>query len=114
MLCDLWTPKKEVCLQVPLPPSLCLQEDVIRIKKNRGRGGAGVERRRDRERERAFLLIPFSLLLVSKMQVVSGGQSLWIYSLLFYSLQLCGEYHTRAVRKHISFVCVVSEQKKKI
>ncbi|XP_036971978.1 uncharacterized protein LOC119029324 isoform X1 [Acanthopagrus latus] len=24
------------------------------------------------------------------MQVVSGGQSLWIYSLLFYSLQLCG------------------------
>ncbi|XP_074486542.1 uncharacterized protein LOC141764826 isoform X2 [Sebastes fasciatus] len=35
-------------------------------------------------------LTPFNLLLVSKMQVVSGGQSLWIYTLIFTSLQLWG------------------------
>lgn len=59
------------------------------------------ERQREKEREggavhacRCFSSLASLLLLVSKMQFVCGQRSLWIYTLLFTSLQLWGKRNT--------------------
>lgn len=76
-----------------LPLSFCLQEDVICIKKT------------EREREQQSVLVgvfiaSVSLVLcVSNMHVVSGG-SVWIYILLFTSLQLWSKYKTTDLSKY--------------